>query len=77
MKELHPDLHASLSEPQYSSLSLEEEKSRRASMATNVTRAYSVLGNPLSRALHLLELLGAPIGESDNVSTPHDAVREM
>ena len=59
MKEFHPDRHAS---------SAEEEKAHTASMATDVTRAYSVIGDPLSRALHLLELRGAAIGESDSVS---------
>ena len=37
-------------------------------MATDVTRAYSVVENPLLRALHLLDLWGSPIGEEDHVS---------
>mmetsp|Transcript_21859 Transcript_21859/g.41241 ORF Transcript_21859/g.41241 Transcript_21859/m.41241 type:complete len:120 (-) Transcript_21859:322-681(-) len=57
MIEFHPDRHA---------LSAEEEKMRNATMATNVTRAYGVIGDPLSRALHLLELRGAAIEESDS-----------
>lgn len=58
MIKFHPDKHAS---------SPREEEARNASnMATNVTRAYGVIGDPLSRALHLLELHGSAIGESDN-----------
>ena len=60
MTEFHPDRHASTSDP-------EEEKLQKASMATDVTRAYGVIIDPLSRALHLLELNGAGISESDNV----------
>lgn len=59
MKEFHPDKHAA---------SLEEEKSRMATKATEVTRAYSILEKPLSRAIHLLGLQGAPIEEADSVS---------
>ena len=40
-----------------------------ATMATDVTRAYSVLEDPLSRSLHLLELGGEAISESDRVSS--------
>jgi DnaJ-domain-containing protein 1 len=60
MKDFHPDRHdAALSQ---------DEKSQKALQATNVTQAYSVLNNPLSRALHLLDLRGASINESNNVS---------
>lgn len=59
MTKFHPDRHVS---------SPEEEKAHNASIATNVTRAYGVIGDPLPRALHLLELHGSAIGESDNVS---------
>ena len=59
MKELHPDKHASLSEA---------EKSRKSSLATDVTLAYSIIEDPLLRALHLLELWGVPIDETDKVS---------
>ena len=59
MTKFHPDRHVSSSE---------EGKALKASMASNVTRAYGVIGNPLTRALHLLELRGAAIGESDSVS---------
>ena len=58
MTEYHPDRHATSSE---------EEKAGKASVATDVTRAYSVIEDPLTRALHLLELHGAAIEESDNV----------
>lgn len=58
MTKFHPDRHTT---------SCEEVKSENASMATDVTRAYSVLEDPLSRALHLLELHGQAIGESDSV----------
>lgn len=61
MTEYHPDRHAQ------SSIS-EEEKSHKAYTASNVTRAYGIIVNPLSRALHLLELFDAAIGEGDNVS---------
>ncbi|KAL7483895.1 hypothetical protein ACHAW6_009535 [Cyclotella cf. meneghiniana] len=57
MKDLHPDRHADLSQ---------EDKSQKSLEATNVTRAYSVINNPLSRALHLLDLWGASIDESNN-----------
>ena len=59
MTEYHPDRHASASE---------EEKLKKASTASNVTRAYDIIADPLSRALHLLELHGTSIGEDDNVS---------
>ena len=60
MKDVPPDRHdAALSQ---------DEKSQKALQATNVTQAYSVLNNPLSRALHLLDLRGASINESNNVS---------
>ena len=59
MTEFHPDRHASSSE---------EEKSLKASTASNVTRVYDIIANPLSRALHLLELNNAAIGEDDSVS---------
>ena len=59
MTKFHPDRHVS---------STDEDKAHNASIATDVTRAYSIVGEPLSRALHLLELYGSPIVESDNVS---------
>lgn len=62
MAEFHPDRHAS---------SPEEEKTAKSLMATEITRAYSIVGDPLSRALHLLELHGASIDESDRVSHQH------
>ena len=65
MTEYHPDRHASASE---------EEKLKKASTASNVTRAYDIIVDPLSRALHLLELHGASIGEDDNVSKQVDIV---
>lgn len=57
MVEFHPDRHAS---------SPEEVRAQKSLMATNVTRAYDVIEDPLSRALHLLELRGAAIGEADS-----------
>ena len=59
MTKFHPDRHISSSD---------EEKDAQTSMASNVTRAYGVIGDPLLRALHMLELRGAAIRESDNVS---------
>jgi curved DNA-binding protein CbpA len=58
MTRVHPDRHTT---------SCEEIKSQNASMAADVTRAYNVLEDPLSRALHLLDLHGQGIGESDSV----------
>jgi DnaJ-domain-containing protein 1 len=58
MVRVHPDRHTT---------SCEETKSLNASMAADVTRAYNVLENPLARALHLLDLHGQGIGESDSV----------
>ena len=58
MTKFHPDRHVSLPE---------EEKALKASKAAVVTRAYSIIEDPLLRALHLLELHGAAIGESDSV----------
>lgn len=58
MTKFHPDRHTTSSE---------EVKSQKASMAADVTRAYSVIEDPLARALHLLELHGQTIGESDSV----------
>jgi len=60
MVEFHPDRHAS---------SDEEVKTEMAEKATDVTRAYNTIGDPLSRALYLLELHGASLEESDNVSS--------
>mmetsp|Transcript_301 Transcript_301/g.465 ORF Transcript_301/g.465 Transcript_301/m.465 type:complete len:217 (+) Transcript_301:135-785(+) len=68
MIEFHPDRHA---------LSAEEEKVHNASMATNVTRAYGVIGDPLSRALHLLELRGAAIEESDSSIIDNNLLTEI
>ena len=56
MMKLHPDRHVN-----------DADKVEKAAEATHVTRAYDVLNNPLSRALHLLELKGAAIDESDAV----------
>jgi preprotein translocase subunit Sec63 len=58
MTKFHPDRHTTSSE---------EEKSQKASMASDVTRAYSVIEDPLARALHILELNGQAIRESDSV----------
>jgi molecular chaperone HscB len=44
---------------------MHEIKIQQALLATNVTRAYSVIEDPLACALHLLELHGHMIGESD------------
>ncbi|KAL7541625.1 hypothetical protein ACHAXR_012187 [Thalassiosira sp. AJA248-18] len=68
MAEFHPDRHASSSE---------EEKALKASMATDVTRAYSVIEDDLSRALYLLELHGAPIGESDSSIVDNSLLLEI
>ena len=56
MMKLHPDRHVN-----------DADKVEKAAEATHVTRAYDVLNNPLSRALHLLELKDAGIDESDAV----------
>ena len=56
MMKSHPDRHVN-----------DADKVEKAAEATHVTRAYDVLNNPLSRALHLLELKGAAIDESDAV----------
>ena len=58
MTKFHPDRHTKSSE---------EIKSQNASMATDVTRAFSIIEDPLARALHLLELHGQAIGEADSV----------
>jgi len=60
MTRFHPDRHTTSSD---------EIKIQQALLATNVTRAYSVIEDPLARALHLLELDGHTIGgESDQSS---------
>lgn len=59
MKDLHPDRYAT---------STQDVMAEKAAMATDVTRAYSVIGDPLSRALHLLELHGTPIEEMNDQS---------
>jgi len=59
MVEFHPDRHVS---------SDEEVKTEMAEKAIDVTRAFNTIGDPLSRALYLLELRGASLDESDNVS---------
>jgi molecular chaperone HscB len=60
MTKFHPDRHTTSSD---------EIKIQQALLATNVTRAYSVIEDPLTRALHLLELHGHTIGgESDQSS---------
>ena len=71
MTKFHPDRHhASTSSTSLSSEKEQEEvRSQMATMATDVTRAYSVLEDPLSRSLHLLELGGEAISESDRVRT--------
>jgi len=68
MTEYHPDRHVS---------STEDEQRIKASIATNVTRAYSVIEDPLSRALHLLELHGEAIGESDNSIVDNNLLLEI
>jgi len=57
MVEFHPDRHVS---------SDEEVKTEMAEKAIDVTRAFNTIGDPLSRALYLLELRGASLDESDN-----------
>jgi hypothetical protein len=70
MTKFHPDRHhASTSSTSLSSEKEQEVRSQIATMATDVTRAYSVLEDPLSRSLHLLELGGEAISESDRVRT--------
>ena len=59
MKEFHPDRYATATK---------EVSDQKASMATDVTRAYGVVGDPLLRALHLLELHGTPIEELNDQS---------
>lgn len=59
MKQLHPDRYATATK---------EVSDQKASMATDVTRAYGVVGDPLQRALHLLELHGTPIEELNDQS---------
>ena len=59
MKDLHPDRYATATK---------EVTAHKSSMATNVTRAYGVVGDPLLRALHLLELYGTPIEELNDQS---------
>lgn len=68
MGSFHPDRHAS---------SPEEERAHNASMATNVTRAYGIIEDPLLRALHLLELHGAAIGESDSSIVDNKLLMEV
>jgi len=69
MKELHPDRYATAPK---------DVATQKAAMATNVTRAYSVIGDPLSRALHLLDLHGSPIQESNDQSlVDHDLLLEV
>lgn len=60
MVEFHPDRHAS---------SGEEVKAEMAEKAIDVTLAFNTIGEPLSRALYLLELQGSSLEESDNVSS--------
>ena len=70
MTKFHPDRHhASTSSTSLSSEKEQEVRSHMATMATDVTRAYSILEDPLSRSLHLLELGGEAISESDRVRT--------
>lgn len=59
MKDLHPDRYATATK---------EVTSQKGSMAADVTRAYGIVGDPLSRALHLLELHGTPIEELNDQS---------
>lgn len=69
MKELHPDRYATAPK---------DVATQKAAMATNVTLAYSVIGDPLSRALHLLDLHGSPIQESNDQSlVDHDLLLEV
>ena len=64
MMELHPDRHVD-----------NTEKETKLQEATHVTRAHDVLINPLSRALHLLELNGSSIEEGDAVSLLYFSLR--
>ena len=59
MKDLHPDRYATASK---------EVSAQKGAMATDVTRAYGVVGDPLLRSLHLLELHGTPIEEMNDQS---------
>lgn len=56
--ELHPDRRQADN----------SDKDSKALEAARVTHAYDTLVNPLSRALHLLELNGSSIDEGDAVS---------
>ena len=59
MKDLHPDRYATATK---------EVSDQKGSMATDVTRAYGVVRDPLLRAQHLLELHGTPIEELNDQS---------
>lgn len=55
MNELHPDRHTFLPS---------QERDKITELASNVTRGYSILSNDHSRALHMLEIKGAPMEDS-------------
>jgi len=57
MAEHHPDRHT---------LASVDNQADSADRSAAVTRAYSVLSEPHRRAVHLLELLGAPLLEETN-----------
>ena len=58
MKQLHPDRHT---------LKDTSEQEHVAALATNVTNGFSVLKDDHERALHLLELNGAPMEDTVSV----------
>jgi len=58
MSKLHPDRHT---------LKPPEEQERLTQEASQVTRAYGIITNPHSRAVHLLDLLGKPLEEASTV----------
>ena len=67
MTKFHPDRHHALATSSSSDAKDAANSQSSTLMATDVTRAYSVLEDPLSRSLHLLELGGEAISETDKV----------
>lgn len=58
MSNLHPDRHT---------LKSTNEQEHFRHLASQVTRAYSILRTPHERALHLIQLAGKPMEESSTV----------
>ena len=58
MKQLHPDRHT---------LKDTSEQERVSALATKVTNGFSVLKDDHQRALHLLDLSGAPMEDTVSV----------